>query len=67
MVTVSGFTVCPEQNAALFNQPLFLHTPSGQWCRLAGVSAYGLVIQTLDGKMNLNVNPLDVSNVGIQA
>ena len=67
MVTISGFTVCPEQNAALFNQPLFFHTPSGQWCRLAGFSSFGLTIQTLDGKLNHNVNPLEVSNLGIQA
>ena len=67
MVTVSGYTVCPEQNAALFNQPLFFHTPSGQWCRITGVSSFGLTVQTLDGKLNHNVNPIEVSNLGIQA
>lgn len=66
-VEVKGFSVIPSQNGLNMNQPMFFHTPTSAWCTLAGITSVGLVIRLLDGSYMHGVNPIDVSNLGIQA
>lgn len=67
MVNVNGYNVIPQQSALNLNQPLFLRVSTGEWCKLAGAGAAGLIVQGLDGKYTFGVDANDLANVGIQA
>jgi hypothetical protein len=67
MVNVNGYNVIPQQSALNLNQPLFLRVSTGEWCKLAGAGAAGLILQGLDGKYTFGVDATDLANVGIQA
>lgn len=67
MVNVNGYNVIPQQSALNLNQPLFLRVSTGEWCKLAGAGAAGLIVQGLDGKYTFGIDAADLANVGIQA